>query len=201
MSATSDRPLRADARRNRERLLDAAVRAFSHEGQQDGQDVTLDAIAKDAGVGIGTLYRHFPTRAALQEAVILDHVQALCDGARDLADSEEASAALTTWLRQYVTYLTTKSGLAKALLLSVGSDSTAFAHCHAEIRGAARALLESAQHGGTVRDDVSLADLLRLVWGIAVASEKAPDPPEAADRLLALVTDGLRDRVHSKGTP
>src|SRR5689334_24518261 len=91
--ATSSRPLRADARRNRDRLLDAAVRAFS----QDGPDVTLDAIAKEAGVGIGTLYRHFPTREALVEAAYRNELARLCDAAADLLATMPPEAALRTW--------------------------------------------------------------------------------------------------------
>src|SRR3954451_18014185 len=103
MSATGARPLRADARRNRERLLDAAVRAFS----QEGPEVTLDAIAKDAGVGIGTLYRHFPTREALVEAAYRNELERLCDAVTELQASMPPDKAMRVWMDRFIDYMTT----------------------------------------------------------------------------------------------
>src|SRR5205823_1403423 len=117
------RPLRADARRNRDRLLDAAVRAFS----QDGPDVTLDAIAKEAGVGIGTLYRHFPTREALVEAAYRSELARLCDAAADLLSGMPADAALRTWMDRFVDYMTTKRGMSDALRALIASGGNPYA--------------------------------------------------------------------------
>ncbi|MEE3917991.1 helix-turn-helix domain-containing protein [Micromonospora sp. BRA006-A] len=99
-----DRPLRADALRNRQRLLDAAVQAFS----QDGPEVTLDRVAKEAGVGIGTLYRHFPSREALIEAAYRNELEKLCDAAPALLAAQPADAALRAWMDRFVDYLATK---------------------------------------------------------------------------------------------
>ena len=110
MPTDSPRPLRADAQRNRDRLLQAAVRAFSEQGA----DVTLDAIAKAAGVGIGTLYRHFPTREALVEAAYRNELARLCDSAPALAAGAPADEALRTWMDRFVDYVATKRGMADA---------------------------------------------------------------------------------------
>src|SRR5882757_10491485 len=105
------RPLRADAQRNRDRPLAVAAHAFSH----DGPDVTLDAIAKDAGVGIGTLYRHFPTREALVDAAYQNELARLCDGVTDLLATLPPEAATRTWMDRFVDYMATKRGMADAL--------------------------------------------------------------------------------------
>src|SRR5579863_8057679 len=111
------RPLRADARRNRDRLLGVAVRAFS----QSGPDVTLDAIAKEAGVGIGTLYRHFPTREALVEAAYRNELDRLCDPVPQLLESMPPEQALRLWMDRFVDYMTAKHGMADALRWLVAS--------------------------------------------------------------------------------
>lgn len=114
------RPLRADAQLNRERLLESAVRAFSREGP----DATLDAIAKDAGVGIGTLYRRFPTREALIEAAYRNELARLCDAAPRLRESMPADAALREWMDRFLDYMRTKRGMADALRVVIASAPT-----------------------------------------------------------------------------
>jgi AcrR family transcriptional regulator len=177
--------MRADARRNRERLLAAATAAFG----EHGADAPLEDIAKRAGVGIGTLYRHFPTREVLQEAVFRSQVDGVCTRGRDLADGPAPADALNTWLHALVSYLATKRGLSKALIERLGRDSELISSCSQVMRETAAGLLERAQQAGTVRSDISAMDVMRLVHGIAVATEHAP---EETDRLISLMFDGLR---------
>jgi AcrR family transcriptional regulator len=182
--------MRADAVRNRERLLAAAVDVFT----EHGADASLDEIAKRAGVGPGTLYRHFPTRLALQEAAYRESVEALCAKGYQLAERLEPAAALAEWLRLFVDYLGEKRGLSAALLATQDKMSELFVSCHQAIYAAGEQLLAAAKQAGAVRDDLTLAEILRLVNGIGLATEKLPDRAEAAGRLLALVLDGLRSR-------
>jgi AcrR family transcriptional regulator len=177
--------MRADARRNRERLLAAATAAFA----EHGADAPLEDIAKRAGVGIGTLYRHFPTREVLQETVFRSQVDAVCARGRDLAGSPAPGDALDTWLHALVSYLATKRGLSKALMERLGRDSELISSCSQVMRETAASLLERAQQAGTVRPDVSAMDVMRLVHGVAVATEHAP---EETGRLISLMFDGLR---------
>jgi AcrR family transcriptional regulator len=180
--------LRADARRNRDRLIAVAREAFA----EHGADASLDDIARRAGVGPGTLYRHFPTRMALLEAVYRDTVEALCAEADDLLTSPSPGGALAKWLRSFLAYAVTKRGLAKALMAASDERPSFFAACHDMIGDAGTALLARAQAAGAVRPDVQLWDLLKLISGIAMTCEQAPDLEVTADRLLALVMDGVR---------
>jgi AcrR family transcriptional regulator len=187
--------MRADARRNRQRLLAAARAAFT----EHGADASLDDIARLAGVGSGTLYRHFPTREALVEAVYRDQVEALCAHGYELLDTLPPGDALAAWLRALADYVATKRGLSSALQGIMGADgSQVFAACKESLNAAATALLTRAQESGAVRPDADAKDLLRLVHAIAVAIEQ--DPP-AADRLLTLVMDGLRHQAPGAGRP
>jgi AcrR family transcriptional regulator len=182
-------PLRADARRNRDRLIAAARAAFAERGAE----ASLDDIARRAGVGPGTLYRHFPTRLALMEAVYRDGVEALCAEAQDLLTSPSPGEALTSWLRSFLAYVSTKRGLAAALTTIAGEEKPpVFAACHDLISTAGSALLGRAQEAGVVRPDVHLWDLLKLINGIALTCEQSPDCGVLANRLLALVMDGVR---------
>jgi len=183
-SGPTPRPQRADARRNDAQLLDAARAAFA----EHGADASLDDIARRAGVGIGTLYRHFPTRQALLEAVFGDRVEALCAEARDLLGAPSPGAALATWLRAVVGHITLYRGLAAALAPILDKEAEPASSWHGAIRAAGAALLARAQQSGVVRPDVGVADLLKLANAIAVATEQTP---EGADRLLSLVMDGL----------
>lgn len=183
------RPMRADARRNYERLLDAAKAAFA----EHGTDAPLDDIAKRAGVGSGTLYRHFPTRLDLVEAVFLDRIGTLMDTAGELAEQPDAYAALVSFLRLIIEHSTTYRGLAKALMSALHDHGSKIARsCHTMVYDAGARLLDRAKQQGTVRAEVDLHDLLKLANGIALASEQDADALDVSDRLLALAIAGLR---------
>ncbi|HEY3958070.1 MAG TPA: TetR/AcrR family transcriptional regulator [Streptosporangiaceae bacterium] len=178
-------PKRADARRNRERLIAAATAAFS----EHGADAPLEDIARRAGVGIGTLYRHFPTRLALQEGVFRTQVDAVCDRGRELACDPSPGDAFRAWLLVLSGYLATKRGLSRALIEQLGRDSELLSSCSRVMKETAAMLLERAQQAGVVRADITSMDVMRLVHGVAVATEQAPGE---TDRLLSLMLDGMR---------
>jgi AcrR family transcriptional regulator len=186
--APEPRPMRADAQRNYTRLLEAASAAFVEHG---ADDVSLEEIARRAGVGIGTLYRHFPTRQALLEAVYTGQVESLSARAEELLRAESPGDALAEWLRAMVKFSSTKKSMTSALLTTLGTDSELLSSCAKQIKGAAESLLTRAQQAGVVRQDVQAGDVMRLVHAVNIATEKAPDPGQA-DRMLALVLDGLR---------
>ena len=182
------RPMRADAQRNYARLLDAARAAFLERG---ADDVSLEEIARRAGVGIGTLYRPFPTRQALLEAVYRDQVDTLSARAEELLRTESPEEALADWMCALVKFSSTKRSMTSALLATLGTDSELLSACVTVIRTAAESLLARAQQAGVVRPDADAGDLMRLVHAVNIATEKAPDPGQA-DRMLALILDGLR---------
>ena len=182
--------MRADARRSHDRLLTAATAAFA----ENGADAPLEDIARRAGVGIGTLYRHFPTRLDLQEAVFRTQVNAVCAQGEELAGSPSAGEAFAGWLRVLASYLVTKRGLAHALIAARGQNSEVISTCSQIMRDTAGRLLERAQQAGAVRDDLTAMDVMMLVHGVVVATERTPDQ---ADRLLSLTLDGLRARDSS----
>ncbi|MGS2642700.1 TetR/AcrR family transcriptional regulator [Streptosporangium sp. G12] len=190
MSATGPRPLRADARRNRERLLEVAVRAFSH----DGPDVTLDAIAKAAGVGIGTLYRHFPTREALIEEAYRSELNRLCDVVPDLLGAMPPDEATRTWMDRFVDYMTTKRGMADALHAVIASGGNPYAQSRDRLVEAMTTLLRAGAAAGTVRSDVDPVDVLTGMGGVSLAAGE-PAQRDQAHRLLDLLMDGLRYRA------
>jgi AcrR family transcriptional regulator len=181
------RPLRADARRNRDKLLVAATAAFAEEGE----DVALEAIAARAGVGIGTLYRHFPSRDALVVAAYRHEVDALCAAAADLLRSRPADAALRAWARRFAAYIATKRAMGNALRSAAASDSPLFADTRERILGALRRLLEAGAADGTLRADVDARDVLRVINGIWYLPS-GPRWREDVGRMLDLVIDGLR---------
>ncbi|MEU5552307.1 TetR family transcriptional regulator [Micromonospora sp. NPDC047793] len=189
MPQTGPRPLRADAQRNRERLLDAAVRAFS----QAGPEVTLDSIAKDAGVGIGTLYRHFPTRESLVEAAYRNELAKLCDAAAELRDRLPPVEAIREWMDRFIDYLTTKREMADALRLVIAAGANPYAESRDRLLGAIGLLLDAGAAAGTVRADVDPADVLVGLSGVSLASG-GRDQRDQARRLLDLLMDGLRYR-------
>jgi AcrR family transcriptional regulator len=187
----ADRGMRADARRNYQKLLTAAAEAFAEYG---ADDVSLEEIARRAGVGIGTLYRHFPTRQALLEAVYRDQVEALRARADDLIATKPPAKALANWLRDLIDFGRTKRMLTSALLTTVSRDSEVMTSNSRIVRGAATDILTGAQQAGVVRADADPADLMRLVHAISMTTEWAGDDNEQADRLLALVLDGLKSQ-------
>ncbi|GAA1502564.1 TetR/AcrR family transcriptional regulator [Sphaerisporangium rubeum] len=189
MTATGSRPLRADARRNRDRLLEAAVRAFS----TDGPGVTLDAIAKDAGVGIGTLYRHYPTREALIEAAYRNELARLCDSVPELLRSRPADQATRLWMDHFIDYMATKRGMAGALRAVIASGGNPYAQSRDHLLTAVAALLRAGVADSTIRPDVDPADVLVGLSGVTLATGE-PDKRDQAGRLLDLLMDGLRYR-------
>ncbi len=190
MTAAGTRALRADAQRNRDKLLDAAVRAFSSEGPE----VTLEAIAKDAGVGIGTLYRHFPTREALVEAAYRNELARLCDGVPDLLRAEPPDRATRIWMDRFVGYMTTKHGMADALRAVIASGGNPFAESRDRLLTAITTLLEAGVAAGTVRPDIQPSDVLVSMSGVSLVTVD-PARPDQARRILDLLMDGLRYRA------
>lgn len=178
---------RADARRNYQRLLAAAAAAFTERG---ADTVSLEEIARRAGVGIGTLYRHFPTRQALLEAVYRDQVDGLDARARELMTAQSPGAALADWVTALVAFGKTKRSLTTALLEVLDKDSEPLSSCRAVLCNATDALLARAQTAGAARADVKGTDVIRLAHGVSMAADVGGDPGQA-DRMLALVLDGL----------
>jgi AcrR family transcriptional regulator len=184
---TPARTLRADAQRNRDKLLSAATAAFA----EGGEDVPLESVAARAGVGIGTLYRHFPSREALVAAAYRNEVDALCAAAADLAAAMPADQALRAWAERFADYIAAKRAMGNALRSAAGSDSPLFAETRARIEGALRLLLDAGAASGTLRADVNPTDVMRVMHGIWYL----PDGPAwRADvgRMLDLIIDGLR---------
>ncbi|MFG2041965.1 TetR/AcrR family transcriptional regulator [Dactylosporangium sp. NPDC048998] len=184
-----ERPLRADARRNRERLLEAALKAFSTEATAD---VTLERVARDAGVGIGTLYRHFPTREALIEEVYRTELARLCDAVPRLLAQLPPVGALRAWMDGYIDYMAAKHGLAEALRTVIAAGGQPFAHSRDLLVGAISRLLEAGAADG-LRTDVAPLDVLVALSGISLAAGE-PARRDQAGRLLDLLVDGLRAR-------
>ncbi|MET8306863.1 TetR family transcriptional regulator [Micromonospora sp. NPDC005173] len=174
------RPKRADARRNYESLIAAAREAFA----ENGASASLEEVARRAGVGIGTLYRNFPNRRNLFEAVYVEEVRALSRSAADLADLPPWDA-LVAWLQSFVGYAATKRALVEELL----HDSEVFRACRTEIYTAGEPMMRRAQAAGVVRDDISFDDVVRLVSGLTMARFPEPDQRE---RVLGVALDGLR---------
>ncbi|MEX5635809.1 TetR/AcrR family transcriptional regulator [Parafrankia sp. FMc2] len=183
--APAERPRRTDARRNRERLLTVAREAFD----EAGPDASLVEIARRAGVGQGTLYRHFPTRTALLTAVLADRIETLCRQAAELSATHSADDALATWLRLFLVHARVNQALA-GTLMAEGPESATVA-CHEVITHAATGLLDRAQREGTARSDLTPDDLLQLLVGIALATARDGDADQA-DRLFALALDAVR---------
>jgi len=184
----SKRPKRADALRNYEKLVAAGREAFT----EADRSASLEDIARRAGVGIGTLYRNFPTRTDLVQAVYVDEVEALSRSAGELADLAPWDA-LTAWLHRFVGYVATKQALADELFAVADAERQAvFAGCRSMLYAAGEPLLRRAQDEGIVRPDVTIEEVVRLVGGIA----KMPsDDPAEVQRVLAIALDGLRYRA------
>jgi AcrR family transcriptional regulator len=183
------RPQRADARVNHDKLVGAARALFSDKGTS----APLEDVAELAGVGIGTLYRHFPTRQALFEAVYVDEVEAMAGAATDLAKLPPWEA-LSEGLHQYVGFAATKRALNEALM-ETDPNSNVLLTCRTAIVGAGTALIERAQRAGVVRFDTNFTDVVRMVGAIAMVPT---EDPEQKKRLLELALDGLRyDAQHT----
>ena len=180
---------RADARRNYTRILAVAEK----EVAAHGADASLEQIARTAQVGSATVRRHFPTRRALLEAVSRERIEALCVRARDLTGKGDSRDALLEWLREVVAYSVSARGLAAALAYdgAAAADPVHQNSCSAALEEAADPLLHDAVRDGAVATDVTVADLIALVVGIALATEHQPDPAAGADRLFRLAVAGL----------
>jgi AcrR family transcriptional regulator len=188
-TSATPRKLRADSIRNRELLLDAAASVFSAGGSQ----ASLEAVAREAGVGIGTLYRHFPTREALFEAVYRHEVDLLGDLAEQLVKEEQPIGALKTWLLANVRLVAAKRGMIEALQLAAHGSSELKAYTYERMLGAIRLLLDKAVQSGEIRDDVPAEDLWRTLIGIFYA-QGTPDWQPGALRMVEIFVDGLRRR-------
>jgi AcrR family transcriptional regulator len=181
------RPKRADARRNHDKVLAAAREAFA----EGGESTALEEIARRAGVGIGTLYRNFPNRQALVEALYLDEVEEVSRAAVDQQQVEDPWEALTGWVDRFIGYMATKQVLAAELLNYLTPDAPLFQTCRGTLFAAGEPLLQRAQEAGVVRPDVTIADLIQMLVGLA----KIPTAePEQVQRFVAIALDGLRYR-------
>jgi AcrR family transcriptional regulator len=184
---TAERKPRADAERNRDRVLEAAKDAFT----RSGADASLDDIAKQAGVGAGTLYRHFPSRQALIEAVYRTEVEKLAAAERVFAGSMAPIEALRAWMFLFVDYIATKKIIAPALNTLVGCQSSVIEASYNQIWGAIGSLVKRAIKSGDIREDLDPIDLLRALIGVSnVAS--GPDWQQSARRLVDILITGSR---------
>jgi AcrR family transcriptional regulator len=186
-SKSPTRKPRADAQRNRERILEVAKEAFA----RSGGDVSLDDIAKRVGVGPGTLYRHFPTRGALLEAVYRTEVEKLAIAHQDYARTMPPVEALRAWMFHFVDYIATKQLIAPALNSLITDTSKLYECSRGQIQGAINALVQRAIESGDIRSDVDSFDFLRALVGVSnVAS--APNWPQSAKRLVDILISGSR---------
>lgn len=180
------RSLRADAKANRDRLLEVAARAFA----TDGAEASLKAVAAEAGVGIGTLYRRFPTREALIEATYRNETQRLCDSAGELLDGRDPVDALREWMERFADYMMTKRGMADALPAILASRGGLREHSRQALGDAVEALLAAGAAAGRLRPGLSAGDVLMALGGITLISEHEKQP-ELAPRLISLLLAGL----------
>jgi AcrR family transcriptional regulator len=191
-TGSAARPRRADAERNYRRLLDQAKVVFA----EAGVDASLDEIARRAGVASGTLYRHFPTRLALVEAVLAEQISALVESGRGRLAEADEFAALSAWLRATLVHGLTYRGLSAAVMSSaLDRDREVVSRWHAELFEVGAALVERARSSGAVVADADAMDVLKLIGAIAWAAQDAPEGVAQADRLLGLVLNGLRRGV------
>ena len=187
--ASVGRPLRKDALRNRSLLLDSAAKLFA----EHGVDYPLEDVARDAGVGIGTLYRHFPTRNALVESVYRREVAVLCDSVDSLLATLEPVDALDAWMHNFVAYVATKRGLSATLRELMDAEPDLFTETRANIRAAASRVLDAAVESGEIRPVLDADDLVRAMSSICMSADD-PDHPERSARLVGVLLDGMRAR-------
>jgi AcrR family transcriptional regulator len=180
---------RADAQRNRQLLIDAALAAFS-SGEEK---VPLESIARAAGVGIGTLYRHFPSREALVEAVYRNELARLCDSAGELLASHPPELALRAWMQRYADFVITKRGMADALRAVIASGAVTSVETRARLSAAIQTMLDAGASAGSLRGDVRAEDVSACLAGVLVVTG-TPDQRHQAERILDLLMEGLRTR-------
>jgi AcrR family transcriptional regulator len=185
----ASRKPRADALRNRERVLEAARNVFS----AGGPGASLEAVANAAGVGIGTLYRHFPTREALFDAVYRHEVQQLAAFAERLKKGTEPTEALRQWLHALVKFVATKKGMSAALALAISQDSDLFSYSSDLLMRSAGDLRDRATAAGEIRNDISAEDLIRTMVGMCYTHDQ-PGWQKSVLRLADVFIDGLRNR-------
>ncbi|WP_405436114.1 TetR/AcrR family transcriptional regulator [Streptomyces avidinii] len=189
MPADAERPLRADAQRNRDKILAAAVRVFTEQGLE----AHFERIAKEAGVGTGTLYRNFPTREALIEAAYRNEVARLCDSVPTLLETMPPYEALHAWTRRFIDYATAKMGMADAMRAVLAAGSNPYADSRRLIQDALASLMEACTAARAIRSDITSTDMFAALAGIALTSA-GPEQRAQAERLLDLTLDGLRLR-------
>lgn len=191
--STVDAPrLRADAARNRALLLETARAAFA--AADDDTTVSLEGIARAAGVGIGTLYRHFPTREALVEALYVSELDDVVNAADALLAEHSAFDALRLWMDRYTHFVATKQGMPNALRAAWSSGTLRMPETRARISGTVGRMLAAGAEDGTIRDDTTASDVTDLLVGLFLATGDAKDHERTA-RLLDLLADGLRPRA------
>jgi AcrR family transcriptional regulator len=183
----AERPMRKDAQRNRDLLLSVASSLFA----ANGVEYPLEDIAREAGVGIGTLYRHFPTRGALIEAVYRREVAQLCDSVDDLLATLSPDAALEAWMHNFVAYVAAKRGMSAALRDMMAAEPELFAGTRAHILDAAAKILSAAVDAGAIRPVIGAEDLIRAMGAVCMATDDAAYS-DRATTLVSLLLDGLR---------
>jgi AcrR family transcriptional regulator len=188
LGESDTRVLRADATRNRDQLLEVATRVFV---SADGTEPSMRAIAREAGVGIATLYRHFPTRESLVDAVYRDQVARLTAGARELLAQLPPPAALRRWMDLFADWIATKNGMLGTLLAMIGSGEIAHAQTRTELLAAIDAILDAGRVTGELRSDVTAEDIAASLIGIFTVAHP-PEHHARASRLLTILMDGLR---------
>ncbi|HJP80455.1 MAG TPA: helix-turn-helix domain-containing protein [Pseudonocardiaceae bacterium] len=187
MTEADRRARRADATRNRDQLLAVATRVFGSAGAEP----SMRAIAREAGVGIATLYRHFPTRESLVDAVYRDQVARLTTGANELLSQHPAAAAMRRWMDLFGDWIATKNGMLDTLLAMIESGEIAHAETRTELLAAITTILDTGRAAGDLRSDVSAEDIAAALIGIFTVAPR-PEHEAKAGRLLNLLMDGLR---------
>ncbi|WP_030461251.1 TetR/AcrR family transcriptional regulator [Kitasatospora sp. NRRL B-11411] len=190
MTTSKPRAPRADGTRNREQLLEVATRVLA----SPGAETSMRAIAREAGVGIATLYRHFPTRESLVEAVYRDQVVRLTHGARELLDTLAPAAALRCWMDLFGNWIATKNGMLDTLLALIESGTVGHADTRDELLNAISSLLDAGRAAGDLRPDVTAEEVATSLIGIFTVAPQA-GPAVTADRLLDILLDGLRPQA------
>ncbi len=187
---TEPKPLRADARRNRARVLAAAETVFAAKGT----GAPTEEVAREAGVGIGTVFRHFPTKEALLEAVLADRMRRFAEEAQSFAAAHDPESAFFVFLARWADVSAAKNAYTDALAAAGAEVPRLAAEVGAKVRDALGALLSRAQQAGAVREDVGVAELIALMVGASRAAEYAGDDAGLRARTLGIVFDGLRPR-------
>lgn len=187
LSGSPERRLRADAQENYDRLVAVAAATFARDGAQ----ASLKAIAVEAGLGIGTLYRHFPTRESLVDAVYRIETQRLCDAAQDLVSELPPVDALRAWALRFLDYMATKEGMADVLHTVLTADEGLRLDTRARIYDALTLLVEAGQRSGELRADLDIPDVVLALGGLAVILDRQPGAQDAGRRLFDLLLNGL----------